>query len=250
LLSERVGLNEKMRTWTTKSGYLITRVLSGRSNVFLLSDKTKNILIDTSPKFMWGKLLRQLKQLNINRIDYLVLTHTHFDHAENSNKIKEKYNAQVIVHQNEVPFLTTGENILPQGTNPISKTIVRLFAKQFISLAKYEPCQVNLTVDSVFDLADFGFNAFISHTPGHTTGSVSVIIDDEIALVGDTLFGVFPWSVYPPFANDTIKMIESWGKLLETKCKVFIPSHGSAIPRSRVEKDYNRRKKSINTAIS
>jgi hydroxyacylglutathione hydrolase len=234
-----------MKIWTTKSGYSIIRVLSGRSNVFLLSNQTKYILIDTSPKFMWRKLQRRLKHLNINNIDYLVLTHTHFDHSENSNRVKEKYNALVIVHKNEETFLATGENIVPQGTGPLSKTIVGLFAKQFLSLAKYEPCQSNLTVDSVFNLNEFGFNAYILHTPGHTPGSMSVIIDDEIALVGDTLFGVFPWSVYPPYATDPSQMIESWGKLLQTKCKVFIPSHGSAIPRSRVEKDYNQRRMSI-----
>jgi glyoxylase-like metal-dependent hydrolase (beta-lactamase superfamily II) len=195
---------------------------------------------------MWKKLQKRLKQLNIKNIDYLILTHTHFDHAENSTRIKEKYNAKVIVHKNEVTFLATGENIVPQGTNLLTKTIVNLFAKQFLSLGKYEPCQYNLTVDSSFDLSDFGFDAYIMHTPGHTIGSMSVIIDDEVALVGDTMFGVFWWTVYPPFANDPPQMIESWGRLLQTKCKVFIPSHGSANPRPLVQKEYNKRTTSKN----
>jgi len=55
------------------------------------------------------------------------------------------------------------------------------------------------------------------------------------------MFGVFPWSVYPPFANDPLELLESWGKLLHTMCKVFIPSHGSANQKSLVEKDFNRR---------
>jgi hypothetical protein len=36
-----------MRVWFTKSGYTISCVLSGRSNVYMISGSGKNILIDT-----------------------------------------------------------------------------------------------------------------------------------------------------------------------------------------------------------
>ena len=229
-----------MRTWNTPSGYTITRILSGRSNVFLLTNGEKNILIDTSPKLYWNKLEKRLKQLNVNFIDYLVLTHTHYDHAENSKRIKDKYGAQVIVHKDEASYLTSGENIIPEGTNLITKLIIRLFAKQFLSYAKYEPCQYDYLVDSTFDLGNIGFNAYVMHTPGHTIGSMSIIIDDNVAIVGDTMFGVFKWSVFPPYADNINQMIDSWGRLLKTNCQVFIPAHGSANSRSLVQKDYNK----------
>jgi glyoxylase-like metal-dependent hydrolase (beta-lactamase superfamily II) len=230
-----------MRIWNTPGGYKITRVISGRSNVFLLANDEKNILIDTSPKFVWNKLKKRLKQLNVDIIDYLILTHTHYDHAENSKRIKEKYRAQIFVHRNEAFYLTSGENILPKGTNVITKSIIRLFGKQFLSRFRYEPCQYDYLVDSVFDLGNIGFNAYIMHTPGHTTGSMSIIIDDNVAIVGDTMFGIFKWSVFPPFADNIIQMIDSWGKLLKTNCVVFIPAHGTANSRSLVQKEYDKR---------
>jgi beta-lactamase superfamily II metal-dependent hydrolase len=76
---------DKLKTWKTKSGYNIIQLLSGRSNVFLLTNGGKNILIDTSPKYMWNKLQKRLAALNVNHLDYLILTHTHMDHAENSH---------------------------------------------------------------------------------------------------------------------------------------------------------------------
>jgi hydroxyacylglutathione hydrolase len=229
-----------MKTWNTSSGYTIYQILSGRSNVFLLTNRVKNILIDTSPKFKWNKLEKRLKQLNVSIIDYLVLTHTHYDHAENSKRIKEKYGAQIIVHRNEASCLTSGENILPKGTNLITKLIIRLFAKQFLLKARYEPCQYDYLVDSYFDLCSFGFNAFILHTPGHTIGSISIIIDDNVAIVGDTMVGLFKWSVFPPYADNIAQMIDSWGRLLKTGCLIFIPAHGSANSRSLVQKNYNK----------
>ena len=100
-------------------------------------------------------------------------------------------------------------------------------------------------MDEKFDLEDYGFYAYILHTPGHSPGSLSVIIDEEVAFVGDTMFGIFKGSVFPPFAEDVNRMINSWGKLLKTGCSVFIPSHGSANNRSLVQKEYDKRIKKI-----
>jgi hydroxyacylglutathione hydrolase len=230
-----------MKTWKTKSGYRIIQILSGRSNVFLLTNGEKEILIDTGAKYMWKLLDKRLRKLKINSIDYLILTHTHFDHAANAYIIKEKYKALVIVHQFEAPYLISGENIIPKGTNYFTRTLINLLAQLIASKIRYEPCKYDLLADTKFDLKDFGFNAYILHTPGHTSGSMSVIIDDEIALVGDTMFGVFKDSVFPPYANDVKQMINSWGKLLETNCSVFLPSHGTENIRSFVEKDYFKR---------
>ena len=178
--------------------------------------------------------------MEVDILDYLILTHTHYDHAENSKKIKEKYGTKIIVHKDEASCLTSGENILPDGTNAITKLIIRLLGAKLLSRFNYEPCQYDYLVDSVFDLNTMGFNAYIMHTPGHTIGSMSIIIDDNIALVGDTMFGVFKWSVFPPYANNIIQMIDSWGKLLKTNCLLFIPSHGSANSRTLVQKEYSK----------
>jgi hydroxyacylglutathione hydrolase len=79
------------------------------------------------------------------------------------------------------------------------------------------------------------------NTPGHTTGSMSVIVDDEVALVGDTMFGVFKRSVFPPFADDVSEMIKSWGKLLNSNCKFFLPSHGREKSREQLMTVYNKK---------
>lgn len=70
---------------------------------------------------MWKTLQKRLSRLGIEKIDLLVLTHSHFDHAANAQKIKEKYNARVIIHHDEADYLASGNNILPVGTNPFTK---------------------------------------------------------------------------------------------------------------------------------
>jgi glyoxylase-like metal-dependent hydrolase (beta-lactamase superfamily II) len=107
---------------------------------------------------------------------------------------------------------------------------------------RYEPCDFDILVDTHFDLNDFGFNAYILHTTGHSGNSISLVIDNEIAIVGDTMFGVFKWSIMPPFGLDVKQLIKSCGKLLDTNCTTFIPGHGFAINRLLVQKVYNKRK--------
>jgi glyoxylase-like metal-dependent hydrolase (beta-lactamase superfamily II) len=89
---------------------------------------------------------------------------------------------------------------------------------------------------------EFGFNAFVMHTPGHSPGSISVIIDNEIAIVGDAMFGVFRNSVFPPFADDLKQMVLSWGKLLETECTSFLPGHGTEKNRGLLQRQFEKYK--------
>jgi hydroxyacylglutathione hydrolase len=230
-----------VRTWVTKTGYKIIRVLSGRSNVFLLTNGTRHILVDTSIKSNWNKLDQRLNDLQITSLDYLILTHTHFDHAANASGIKEKYNALVIVNKEEASYLATGDNIIPNGTNLVTRFLIYFFAKKVFPGLKYKPCEYDILADSILDLKDMGFNAYVVLTPGHTKGSMSVVIDDEIALVGDAMFGIFKGSILPPYANDVGQMIKSWGLLLEkTGCSLFIPAHGSENSRKLVQNCYNK----------
>lgn len=234
-------MSERLKLWKTKSGYGIFRILSGRSNVFLLTNRTKNILIDTSTSHHWNKLLRRLNNLGVTQIDLLVLTHTHFDHAGNAWKIKDKYQASVIVHRCEASFLESGTMIIPNGTNIITKTLINAFGKLVEPRLNYKPCKFDVLTDEKFELSEFGFQAYILHTPGHSCGSVSVIVDNEIALVGDTMFGVFKNSIFPPYAEDVSQMIKSWGKLLDTNCYLYLPSHGSANSRQLVLQEYQKK---------
>jgi glyoxylase-like metal-dependent hydrolase (beta-lactamase superfamily II) len=234
-----------MKTWITKSGYTITQLLTTRSRVFLLSNNKINILIDTSPQSQWNSLNRRLQKLQISHIDYLILTHTHYDHAASSAIIKEKYGAKIIVHFEEIYYLERGENIIPKGTNFFSKILVKFFSEPFFDKMKYPQVKYDIPVYLHYDFVPLGFDAYILHTPGHTPGSISVIVDDEIAIVGDAMFGVFPWSVFPPFANNIPQMIESWEKLLATKCHTFLPAHGSGNDRKLLMKEYLKKIKKM-----
>ena len=230
-----------MRTWKTQSGYTITQVIGGRCNVYLLSNGGKYLLVDTNRKKYRTKLLQNLDKLKIRRIDALILTHTHFDHVENAAFIQKEFGAQVIVHTSEAKFLQDGNTPLPPGTIPPTKLMMFLLAKRVQSHFAYEPCMADIQADDGFSLRPFGFDARLMHTPGQSCGMISVIVEDEIALVGDAMMGVYPNSIFVPFAEDADQLTMSWGKLLTTPCVLFLPGHGAPISRALVEQCYFRR---------
>ena len=73
-----------MNTWRTKNGYEIVKVLSGRSNVYLIIKDRFLVLIDTGKESDYRKLVKNIDSLglSVNKITYLILTHTHFDHCQ------------------------------------------------------------------------------------------------------------------------------------------------------------------------
>jgi glyoxylase-like metal-dependent hydrolase (beta-lactamase superfamily II) len=227
--------------WTTKKGSQITRVLAGRSNVFLVKSNDFNILVDTGPEFNRGKLFKSLEKLKADHIDYLVLTHAHFDHAANAAVVKEKFGAKVIIHRLEGDYLSKGKNQVIKGTNPFTRAIVKMASGMLEKKLNFEPCFPDILVDERLNLDEPGLDAYLLHTPGHTPGSISLIIDNEVAIVGDAMFGIFKGSVFPPYAADPFQMVASWGKLLETGCQWFLPAHGTANSRALVESEWRRR---------
>ncbi len=231
-----------MQITTKANGYKISKVLGWRSNVFLLAGGDTNVLIDTSSR-SWRRLLfRRLKSLHIDAISYLFLTHAHFDHADNAGAIKEKFGAKVVIHAREKAFLEEGGVCVPRGTNRITRMLTDRFGERLAAKMSCRPALADITFSGETTIEAGGLEFTLLPTPGHTYGSSVLIADGEIAIAGDTVFGVFPWSAYPPYSEDAREMVRSWEILLDTGCRLFLPSHGRAIGRKLLEREYTKRK--------
>jgi len=225
-----------MKKWRTSGGTDIWQVLRGRSNAYLLCRDGRYLLVDTGRKKSCRRLCRNIETLGVSKDSsfLLVLTHTHFDHAENAACLKKKYGAQVVVHEDEADFLGKGSSPLPGGTLPVLRFIMGRVHKLLQPLFRYDPVLPDYRVSEFFDLQDHGFEGRLLAAPGHSRGSMAVIIENEIAMVGDGMFGIFSKSILPPFGDDTALMKKSWSLLFDTGCVLYLPGHGRVISRERV----------------
>ncbi|MGD9493241.1 MAG: MBL fold metallo-hydrolase [Bacteroidales bacterium] len=229
-----------MNKLSTKNGYEILQVISRHSNVWLVQKDQLSILVDTGKKKSHSLLLQNLNSaLNQgNTLPYLMLTHTHYDHCQSAAALKDEYQCRIIASENAVESIAAGYTHLPRGTNYVTNLLSagghKLMKKKFM----YAPFDADITIsnDYVFPAPDA--DIMIITTPGHSADSISLIVDNEVAIVGDAMFGIFRNQVFPPFADDIPEMIRSWGKLLDTGCTTFLPGHGRAISRELLEKEY------------
>lgn len=227
-----------MKRWSTADGTKIVRVLGGRSNAYLVGSPRGNILVDTGKSNRREQLLNNIRANDPDDrgIDLLILTHTHFDHCHNAAFLKRTFGCRIILNKNEAPFAQSGFTPLPEGTNRATRLIVKLGKAIGSRRFGYEPFEADLVFDETLDLKEQGYNLKVVATPGHSPGSASLIVNDEIALVGDATFGILPWSVFPPYADEVNTLVKSWGKLLTSGCSLFLPGHGRAIRRDLLQK--------------
>lgn len=231
-----------MKSWTTNRNYKIYQVLSRRCNCFLITNNKINIIVDTGLTSSFEILRKNIKQAlpKGNKIDYLFLTHTHFDHCQSANKIKDEFNCRIVVSEKAQKSIVRGYTRIPNGTIFPTKIIAKF--GQLIGKRRYgyEPFEPDILVSSENNFPFDSLKFKIIETSGHTPDSLCLIVDDEIAIVGDEMINVSSNSIFPSYADNVKKMIESWGVLLHSNCELFLPAHGKEISRALLEKEYRR----------
>jgi glyoxylase-like metal-dependent hydrolase (beta-lactamase superfamily II) len=219
----------------------IIPIRAGVGHVYLVISGAKFFLVDTGTKGYESKIVKAINSrgLNIESLQFIFLTHTHYDHAGCAAFIKDASGAKIIVHELEADKLRVGFHRVPDGTNPLFKVISfmgKRVAKHYNVFQQVEP-DIIFNID--LDLNIFGIEGKIIHTPGHTSGSSSLIIENN-AFVGDCLFNIMH-KTYPPFANDENELLKSWKKLLEQNADLYYPAHGKRLKKEVLLREFHKR---------
>lgn len=118
---------------------------------------------------------------------------------------------------------------MPPGVTRWGK-VFGSFLNKWSQKFSIEQCEVdNTTGDEDKSLGEFGINGKIVFTPGHSSGSISVILDTGDAFVGDMAMNGLPMTIganLPIFAENTSVLINSWRKLADMGLKRIYPAHG------------------------
>lgn len=200
------------------------------------------IMIDAGIPNSLGTLERHLDQIPIDIMDIklLVISHAHIDHVGNAPQIKAKSQAPILIHQNDQEALETGHGPLPPGITPWGKTL-SAFVSPFESTIRAPKVEADLIMDdSGFALHEYGVPGEVIYTPGHTLGSVSVLLENGAAIVGDLAMNGFPKSRKPgiPIFAESIKhVLISWQKLIDRGAQMIYPAHGAPFPAEILQRE-------------
>jgi len=205
----------------------------GSSHAFFIPTRMGAVLIDAGNAHKMTQLRSVLHahEYNLSDITHIIITHTHHDHVGSLAELQKRTGARIIVHESEADYLRTGRTPLPRGVTPYAKALVSM--GRIFRFGRYQPAEPDILAGRQLDLSEIGVDGSVLHTPGHTCGSMSIILNSGIAFVGDTLFNFQPETVFPPFANDLNALLQSWRVLIEADCTTYYPAHGKPIEREK-----------------
>jgi glyoxylase-like metal-dependent hydrolase (beta-lactamase superfamily II) len=213
----------------------ITGIMQGLSNLFLVEDKHR-IIVDTGSHASQECYQELFLNLGVNPrdIQLIIITHGHSDHFANVLDLKEITGAPVLCHKNAVAALKTGKNSMVKPRNELGQKILEMISgKEPVMRQVVEP---DITVEDVCDLYPYGVAGRVIYTPGHSSCSVSVLLDSGEAIVGDMLVADFmgnPCAAY--FATDE-KALFANIKLLLGKAHTFYSGHGGPFSKAEIIK--------------
>jgi len=176
------------------------------SNCYILnSNDNRAVVIDPGDDF--EKIDRHITS-NRFTLNSIILTHGHFDHFGALNQLCEKYGCNVYIHSNDVLFLKDAELNLSSRMN--GRSVI------------FDGTVIPVTEQTVsFIGADFRF----IHTPGHTPGSVCILVE-EMLFTGDTLFNLSVGNSFSPYGDLNLEIKSIKDKLFMLNDVTCYPGHG------------------------
>ena len=212
----------------------------GVNQAYILRDKGI-VMIDGGAPGKIGAFLKGIDRIPVSpaEINLLILTHGHWDHIGSARDIKEITGAKTAMHQREKACLEESAVVMPPGAGlwgRVFGSILRLF----INNVNIPSARVDITLGGEdFTLHEFGISGRIIPTPGHSPGSVSVLLDTGEAFVGDLAMNAFPLRCRPGlpiFADDLEQVKKSWRTLLDQGAAMVYPAHGKPFPADLMRK--------------
>ena len=203
------------------------RVLPGDSG-FVIDDGKTSILYDPGVEFTGERLAQNVQKILKNRqLDFIFLTHSHYDHALGSVYVKKLFpNAKIVAG-------SYASSIFKKDS---AKKVMRDLDQKFAQkngILEYEDLIDSLCVDIEVEDGDkiqCGQMLFtVVALPGHTKCSVGFYLEqDELLLATETL-GVFTGSekIIPSYLVGYDLTLKSFEKIEKFKIKnILVPHHG------------------------
>ena len=220
-----LSMKQEQKVITVELDYVNSFIIVGR----------KTIIVDCGNPGDHEKILSKMDRLGIKKDDVslILITHGHVDHYGGAHELKENIGCDLAVHKEDAGAVENGTN------KPIRAWGFKgRFLKNFLTEKHAKAVETDIKFEGL-DLKNYGIDGKAISTPGHTPGSVSVILDSGQAIIGDLVMGGFLRSKspnLPAFADDIKSVKKSLKIIMDHDPEIIYASHGGPFEPRSVEK--------------
>lgn len=223
------------------NGAPIARIELTQSNAYVIEGR-HSILIDTGSASDMLALETGLRELDLRPGDLslAVVTHAHHDHAGLAHELQAAYGVKIMLGEGDADQAAAGvdDDLHPQN-------VTGFFLKPWL-VKEFPEVQADVLVGAApTSLRPWGLDGQVIEMPGHTRGSIVVLLSNHVAFVGDEMLGgYFGGAFFPHHPGEHYYQADPQAnranvkKLLAMGVETFYLGHGGPVARADVERAY------------
>ena len=202
------------------------------TNCYLVKTDGGYILIDTNFPFQRNKFEKTLEREGCRpgNLKLIVITHGDIDHTGNGAYLREKYKARIAMHDGDTEMCMNDGITRDRGEMPkdfslllmilwLLRGFLRFAVGQMLWRKPFDRFEPDLLLEGGQSLAEYGFDAKILYTPGHSKGSISILTASGDLICGDA-FNNIQGRILKSIDEGGFEMLKALG------IKTFYPGHG------------------------
>ncbi len=136
---------------------------------YLIGDEESHEGLFIDPADDTARLLAEAKSHGLDKIKYIINTHSHVDHIMGNAEMMKKTGARIIIHEEDASALVQTPSYL----------------LEMFRATPSPPADLTVGEGDVIQVGKVGLK--VIHTPGHSAGGMSLYLDGMV-FTGDTLF--------------------------------------------------------------
>jgi glyoxylase-like metal-dependent hydrolase (beta-lactamase superfamily II) len=194
-------------------------------NCFLIKKEDEYFMVDTGFTASRRQVEIELERLGCSpgALKLILITHGDFDHTGNAVYLRQKFGTKIAMHAGDAGMLKNGDMFYQRK---FDNRLLRGIMKAFLPFKVENRGIADIFLADGASLAEFGLEACIYNTPGHSTGSICILTAEGDLFAGDLLNNSGNKPMLNTMMYDKDAGNASLERLKTLSIKTVYPGHG------------------------